>query len=144
MKSLTLGSIISFITLLAGAQTSILGQWKTIDDNTGKDRSVVEITEQNGKFYGKVIRIFSWAGEDPDPVCDKCSTDDSRFNKKVVGMVIIQEMLKDEEEFSGGTILDPKIGKVYRCRIWRDGDELKVRGYLGPFFRTQTWLKSEH
>ena len=144
MKSLTLGSIISFTTLLGGAQTSILGQWKTIDDNTGKDRSVVEITEQNGKFYGKVIRIFSWAGEDPDPVCDKCSPDDSRFNKKVVGMVIIQEMLKDEEEFSGGTILDPKIGKVYRCRIWRDGDELKVRGYLGPFFRTQTWLKSEH
>ena len=144
MKSLTLGSIISFTTLLGGAQTSILGQWKTIDDNTGKDRSVVEITEQNGKFYGKVIRIFSWAGEDPDPVCDKCSPDDSRFNKKVVGMVIIQEMLKDEEEFSGGTILDPKIGKVYRCRIWRDGDELKVRSYLGPFFRTQTWLISEH
>ena len=117
MKSLTLGFTFTLITLSVIAQTSIVGKWKTIDENTGEEKSIVEITKRNGKIYGKVIKVFSSPGEDPDPACDKCSTDDPRFNKKVVGMVIIQDMLKDEEEFSGGTILDPKIGQVYRCRI---------------------------
>jgi uncharacterized protein (DUF2147 family) len=134
----------AFITLafqLCFSQTEVTGKWKTIDDDSGKEKSIVEITGRNGKIYGKVIKLFREPGEDQDPVCDECDEDDPRYNKKVLGMEIMKDLVKVDEVFEGGTILDPKNGEVYRCKIWREGNDLKVRGYLGPFFRTQTWKK---
>ena len=58
-------------------------------------------------------------------------------------MEIIREMEKDGDEWEDGTILDPKSGKIYDCEIWRDGEELKVRGYIAFLYRTQTWLKAD-
>lgn len=127
-----------FAAVVASAQ--ITGKWKTIDDNTGKPRSVVEIFERGGKYFGKVITIFPRPGKDSDPLCNACDPSDSRFKKKVKGMEIVRNLVKDGDEFSGGDILDPEIGKIYRCKIWIEDNTLKVRGYLGPFFRTQTWL----
>jgi uncharacterized protein (DUF2147 family) len=129
-----------FCCFLAEGQ-SILGKWKTIDDNTGEERSVVEIYEKGGKVYGKIIKLFRKPGEDPDPVCDECDTDDERYKKKIIGMEIITEMAKRGDEYDDGNILDPETGKVYRCRLWVEGNDLKIRGYWGPFFRTQTWKK---
>lgn len=131
-----------FLPFLTTAQSSsVTGSWKTIDDETGKEKSVVEIFERNGLVYGKVIKIYPTAGEPADPACDACDSKDARYKKKVIGMEILLSMKKSGNEYSGGTILDPKNGKVYSCKIWREGDDLKVRGYLGPFFRTQTWKK---
>jgi uncharacterized protein (DUF2147 family) len=130
------------ISSTASAQTSIIGKWKSVDDNTGDPRSIVEIIEREGKIYGKIIKLFPKPEEDPDPVCDKCSPEDARFNKKIIGMEIIKEMSLDDDEYSGGTVLDPEVGKVYRCKVWLEAGKLKVRGYLGPFYRTQTWLKA--
>jgi uncharacterized protein (DUF2147 family) len=120
----------------------IAGKWTSIDDNTGQERSVIEITEQAGKFFGKVIKIYSKPGEDPDPICDKCPDDDPRFNQKVIGMEILKELVKEGDEYINGHILDPENGKVYRCKLWLEGKVLKVRGYWGPFFRTQTWRQT--
>lgn len=131
------------ISSVALAQTSIIGKWKSVDDNTGYPRSIVEISEREGKIYGKIIKLFPKPEEDPDPVCDKCSPEDPRFNKKIIGMEIIKEMSHDDDEYSGGSILDPEVGKVYRCKVWLEAGKLKVRGYLGPFYRTQTWLKTQ-
>lgn len=122
---------------------SIIGQWKTIDDETNQPKSIVEIFERGGKVHGKIVKLFRKPGEDQDPVCDECDTDDPRYKKKIIGMEILKNMVKDDEEFSGGEILDPNNGRVYRCRIWLEGKDLKLRGYLGPFFRTQTWLKAD-
>ena len=102
---------------------------------------MVEIAERDGRLYGKVIKIFSKPGEDPDPVCDKCSRDDARYNKKIIGMEIIKDLKKAGNEYEDGSILDPEEGKVYRCKLWVEGSELKVRGYWGPFYRTQTWRR---
>jgi uncharacterized protein (DUF2147 family) len=120
---------------------SIVGKWQTIDDNTGEVKSIVEIFEKDGKFYGKINRIFLDPNEDPDPVCDECDEDDPRYKKKIIGMEIIKGLEKDGDEYSGGNILDPENGKVYRCRLWIEGGNLMVRGYWGPFFRTQTWKR---
>ncbi len=128
------------IAYLGHAQPLITGKWKTIDDATGEAKSVVEIFERQGEFYGKIIKIFT--NEDPDPVCDKCSQDDSRYNKKIIGMEIIRNMKKTGDEYSSGNILDPEDGRVYKCKLWIEGGNLMVRGYWGPFFRTQTWVKS--
>lgn len=128
------------LALVASAQTNVVGKWKTIDES-GKETSIIEIFERKGKIYGKILEIFPGPNDQKDPVCEKCDKDDPRYNKKVIGMEIIVALEKDGEEYDDGTILDPKNGKVYDCKIWIDGSDLKVRGYLGPFFRTQTWKK---
>ena len=122
---------------------SVVGKWQTIDDNTGEVRSIVEIFETSGKIFGKIIKLFPKPSEDPDPLCDKCDSDDPRYNRKVIGMEIIRGLGRNGQEHSGGDILDPENGKVYRAKIWVEGKDLKVRGYWGPFFRTQTWRKAD-
>lgn len=139
--------ILAFLLLISNlcfAQTAVIGKWKTIDDNTGKEKSIVDITERNGKIYGKVIKVFTSPEENADPICDKCSEDDSRYKKKVIGMEIMKDLVKDGNEYGDGTILDPKEGKIYRCKIWIEDERLQVRGYWGPFYRTQTWQKVSH
>jgi uncharacterized protein (DUF2147 family) len=120
---------------------SITGKWKTIDDETGKAKSIVEITVKDGKLYGKIIKLFRKEGEDPDPTCTEC--EDYRKDKKVIGMTIITGLEKDDDEWEGDDgILDPKNGSIYDCKIWIDEDNkdiLKVRGYIGFIYRTQSW-----
>lgn len=128
------------MSAVCAAQPGIVGKWVTIDDGTNEEKSVVEIFEQKGRYHGKIVKIFST--DDPDPVCDKCPRDDVRYLKKVIGMEIIQDMKKDGEQYIDGSILDPEEGKVYRCKLWLEGASLMVRGYWGPFYRTQTWRKS--
>ena len=135
-------TLLTLVISLTTQAQSIVGLWRTIDDGTGEEKSVVEIYEKGGKIYGKVTKIHRTPDEDPDPICDQCPTDDPRFKKKIIGMEIIQNMVKDDDEYTEGTILDPEVGKVYRCKLWIEGNELKVRGYWGPFYRTQTWKRT--
>ena len=132
---------LSIISLSLNAQ-DIFGKWKTIDDNTGKERSIVEITEKDGKAYGKILKLFREPGEELDPICDECS--DYRKDKKVIGMTIITDMENDGNEWEDGEILDPENGKVYDCKIWVEDGKLKVRGYVAFFFRTQTWFPANN
>ena len=117
----------------------IVGKWKTIDDETGKEKSIVEIFIKNGKAYGKIIELLN--PEKKDAVCDLCDEGDDRKDKKVLGMEIVRGLEKDGNEWEDGTILDPNNGKVYDCKIWVEGGDLQVRGYIAFFFRTQTWKK---
>ena len=83
-------------------------------------------------------------GDDPDPLCEECDQDDPRYMKRIIGMEIIKDMEKDGDQYSGGNILDPENGNVYRCKIWvGDDGMLKVRGYVAFLYRTQTWLPYE-
>ena len=125
------------------AQDTITGKWKTIDDETNKPKSIVEIFEKEGKYYGKILKLFRTQDEEQDPLCEECPEEDARYKKKIIGMEILKEMVKSGSEYSEGTILDPNNGKIYRCKIWREGNNLKLRGYVGPFYRTQTWLPGQ-
>jgi len=135
--------VILLLASIGGYAQEVLGNWKTIDDNTGDARSIVEIVQRDGKVFGRIVKIFPRPDRPPDPVCDKCSPDDPRYNQKIIGMEIIQNLAKDGDEYSGGDILDPENGRVYKSKIWLDGKVLKVRGYWGPFYRTQTWHRAE-
>ncbi|WP_026999131.1 DUF2147 domain-containing protein [Eisenibacter elegans] len=134
--------IISFVLCclsLLGVQAQVVGYFKTVDDNTGKERSVVHIYKTTaGTYAGKIISITD--PEEAKGLCEKCT--DERKNKPVLGMVIFSGLKAsaDGNELSGGKILDPESGKEYNCKIWREGNTLKVRGYWGMFYRTQTWL----
>lgn len=137
-KLLILTLSIAFLGIAEVKAQGVIGKWKTIDDETGKARSVVEIYEKNGKLYGKVIKLFRDPGEDQNPVCSKC--EDDRKGKRIIGMEIMRDMVKDGNEYEDGTILDPKSGSVYDCKIWVEDGKLQVRGYIAFLFRTQTWL----
>ena len=132
-----------FIASSFAQDTSIAGKWKTIDDETNEPKSIVQIYEKDGKYFGQIKELFRKHGEDPDPVCDKCADDDPRKDQPTKGMIIIKDMVQDGDEYEDGTILDPKDGKVYDCKLWIEDDKLMVRGYILFFFRTQTWHRVE-
>ena len=137
-------TIFSFLMLFSSTifSQSIVGNWKTIDDETNKAKSVVEIYKGgDSKYYGKVIKLFREPGEDKNPKCTECN--DHRKNKPMIGMIIITGMEKDGKEYGGGKILDPANGKIYRCKMWIENGKLQVRGYLGfrALGRSQTWYK---
>lgn len=130
---------VMLLTNVAVAQSPV-GTWQTIDDGSGKPRSIVQIEEKNGMLEGKVTQIFLQSCESPDPVCTKCSGE--RKNAKIVGMTILWSYKNDGEKWTGGYILDPANGTTYRSAMWLEGtDTLKMRGYWGIFWRTQTWKR---
>ncbi len=119
---------------------TVHGIWRTFDDNDGRLKSEVKIYEENGKTFGKVIKLYRLPDEDQDPICDLC--EDYRKDQKVMGMIIMEDMELDDDEYKNGTICDPKNGKIYTCKMWlEDENTLKVRGYIAFLFRTQTWRR---
>jgi uncharacterized protein (DUF2147 family) len=118
---------------------SPVGRWKTIDDRTGRPRSVVRIVEEGGRLTGRIESGFDPA--ERDRTCTLCT--DERRGQRLQGMVILRDLRADSDEWSGGDILDPDNGTVYRCklRLEEGGRKLVVRGYVGVslFGRSQTW-----
>jgi uncharacterized protein (DUF2147 family) len=121
---------------------SCIGKWVTIDDETYKKKSVVKLYKKDGVMYGKIEKLYLDAGEEQNPKCDKCTG--SLKNKPIIGLLIIRGMKWNGSEWAGGTILDPENGVKYKAKIWIDPNNknrLKVRGYYGIFYRTQTWIR---
>ena len=138
MKKYFLTVLFVAISGMFSASAQVTGKWKTIDDETGEEKSIVEIYEKDGKVYGKVVEILNPAKKDAK--CTKCKGSDK--DKPILGLVIIKGLEKDGDEYTDGDILDPNKGKTYSCTIKLDGkDKLDVRGYLGFSFigRSQTW-----
>lgn len=148
MRRLLTLSLAASAFAAAGAmaqETSPVGVWKTIDDETGKPKSLVRITESNGELRGKIEKLFREAGEEQNPKCEKC--EGNLKDQPIIGMTIITGMKKDGSEYNGGQILDPNNGKVYKSKmsLVEGGKKLDVRGYIGvPMLgRTQTWIRQE-
>ena len=140
--------LIALFTLAAAsavafAQATPAGLWRTIDDETKAEKSLVRLTDNGGVITGKVEKIIDPAKQ--NDLCTKCT--DARKDQKVLGMTILEGVKKnpDEDYWDGGTILDPNNGKVYKVRLTpKDGGKtLQVRGFIGPFYRNQTWLRVE-
>jgi uncharacterized protein (DUF2147 family) len=128
----------------AADQAAPVGPWTTIDDATHEARAVVEIDESNGALSGRIVRLFRKPDEDPAPLCGKCSGE--RRDQPVVGMTILWGLRRDGDEWSGGEILDPETGDIYRARLRAvdGGARLEVRGFIGvPLLgRTQVWQRA--
>jgi uncharacterized protein (DUF2147 family) len=148
MRTLINAALIAavFAAPLAWAQdASPVGLWKTIDDSSGKPTALIRITENQGELTGKIEKLFRAADEDQNPKCAVCT--DARKNQPILGMTIVSGLKKSGDEYTGGEILDPKNGKVYKSKltVQEGGKKVEVRGYIGmPMFgRSQVWLRQE-
>jgi uncharacterized protein (DUF2147 family) len=125
----------------AGGASTPVGLWKTVDDKTGEPRGLVRVYEENGEIWGRIEATLK--PEEAHEHCDKCT--DERKGKPVIGMVIMRRLKRNGGEYTGGDILDPDTGAVYRCKLKMadDGRKLLVRGYLGIslFGRSQVWTR---
>ena len=146
-RSFMLGAAV--LTLLAGSvfadTKSPVGVWRSIDDKTKKERSIIRITEVDGEFQGVVEKLFDQPGDDPAHLCKECKGE--RKDKPIVGMTILWGLKKDRDTWAGGEILDPHNGKTYQCKMTLSGDgkSLNVRGFIGISLigRSQTWWRDQ-
>ncbi|WP_438961744.1 DUF2147 domain-containing protein [Nonlabens sp.] len=136
-----IGILLVLFAFAKAYSQDITGTWKTIDETSGIVKSHIFIYEENGKYYGKVLKVL-----DPDapetPLCANCDGDFK--NAPIEGLVIMKDLVKKGKTYKNGTILDPENGKVYDCKLWLDqnnSDRLKVRGYVLFLYRTQTWVR---
>jgi uncharacterized protein (DUF2147 family) len=147
MRAAIVAGALALAGLSAWAQTTPVGLWKTIDDETKKEKSLVRISESGGVFSGKIEKLLD-PDTKPDAKCDKCS--DERKDQPILGLSIIRHVKANADDptlWDGGEILDPNNGKTYRVRLKPadGGKRLEVRGYIGaPLLgRTQTWHRVE-
>ncbi len=124
----------------ANASDSAVGRWKTIDDETGKVKSIVEVTQAgNGTLSGQVVEILH-SDRGPNPVCDKC--DGANKGKPVKGMTILWGLKPNDGGWGGGTILDPANGKRYKAKAkLLDDNKLGVSGCIAFICREQEWIR---
>ncbi|UZO80070.1 DUF2147 domain-containing protein [Aquimarina sp. ERC-38] len=131
----------ALFTTYSNAQSTVIGEWKTIDDETGEAKSIIEVYQDGDKYYGKIVEILV-GGEE----AANCSTCAEEFKgKPMKGVVIMKDLVKDGTEYEEGTITDPENGKTYKCKIWLDEDNpnrLNVRGYIYFLYRTQQWIRA--
>jgi uncharacterized protein (DUF2147 family) len=137
------GALLAGASAVAFAQATPVGLWKTVDDETKEERSHVRITEAGGVITGKIVKLLD--PKKQDSKCDKCS--DARKDQPILGMTIVEGVKKNDSEpyWDGGSILDPNNGKTYKVRLTPQdgGKQLQVRGFIGPFYRNQTWIRVE-
>ena len=143
MKSAITFALIVLAAWPALAQMTPVGSWQSIDDDTGKPRALLRITQRpDGALSGRIEQLLE-PPPVPDPVCIACS--DDRKDQPIVGLEIIRggKQLDGRTVWEGGRILDPENGTTYALRLTPidNGEKLQVRGSFGPFSRTQTWLR---
>lgn len=149
MRNLIQAGLIAAIFALPAAawaqNDSPVGLWKTIDDATGQPKALVRITENQGVLQGRIEKLFRGPNEDQNPKCDKC--EGANKDQPILGMTILSGLKKEGDVYTGGHILDPKNGTVYKSKITmiEGGKKLEMRGYIGmPLLgRTQTWVREQ-
>ena len=139
----TLAFLLSLSATVAGAQMTPEGLWRNVDDKTGEAKAEIRIAATPaGTLNGRIEKALT---ESSEPNCTLCT--DDRKDKPKLGMEIIRGAKKGEADavWEGGKILDPENGKEYTLRLSpiEDGKKLQVRGYIGPFYRTQVWTRIE-
>jgi len=142
-------TLVGMALLAAGssfAQMTPVGTWHSIDDKTGEAKAEIQIVDKDGALSGRVVKSLR---NDPNAkkTCDDCK--DDRKGQTIIGMEIIRGVKPDASGdnlwASGGKILDPENGKEYTVKMvpQEGGKKLQVRGYIGPFYRTQVWLRAQ-
>jgi uncharacterized protein (DUF2147 family) len=141
---MTMNKYILLVALLISQSVisqTVLGRWKTVDDKTGEEKSIVEIYEEDGKVHGKIIEIFDVTKRNLP--CKFCNGEEE--GQPVLGLVIIKDLEASGNVYKRGTVTNPEDGRTYDCRIKLVEDNpnrLQLRGYIAFFYRTQYWIRA--
>jgi uncharacterized protein (DUF2147 family) len=148
MRALPLAFALAAVLSLPSAwadDASPVGLWKNIDDVSGKPKALIRISDNKGELEGRIEKLFRPAGEEQNPKCVLC--EGANKDQPIIGMVFMSGLKKTGDEYSGGHILDPDNGKVYKSKLTlvEGGKKLNVRGYIGiPVLgRSQVWVRQE-
>jgi uncharacterized protein (DUF2147 family) len=141
LKKVFFTTLLFALSITINAQT-IFGKWNSTNEETGNIDSIIEVYEKDGKAFAKVIEIKGSTRK--NAVCEKC--EDENKNKPILGLNILTGLQENEDEWSGGNILDPRNGRIYNCYIKLiKPNKLKIRGYIGLalFGKTAYWERAE-
>jgi uncharacterized protein (DUF2147 family) len=145
MMKVVAAAALTLATGLACAQATPVGLWKTIDDETKQEKSLCAHHRSRWRAQGRIEKFL-----DPRPrqdsVCEKCADDRARTSRcRHDDHPQRQARRQQGQHWEGGDILDPNNGKVYKLRLkpLDSGKKLEVRGYIGPFYRNQQWIRVE-
>jgi uncharacterized protein (DUF2147 family) len=142
-KSLAIAALAFCSATATLAQMTPVGTWHTLDEKTKELKSEVQITEAGGVLTGKVTKLLRKEARQ-DAVCDECT--DDRKGKPMLGLEIIRGAKKADgkDVWEGGKIMDPENGKSYTLKMTpiEGGRKLEVRGTIGPFGTTRTWVRT--
>lgn len=125
-----------FITSFVFAQDQVTGKWLT-----GDQEAVVEMFKTGDRLTGKIVWLKQPNDEKGKPLIDKENPDHSRQSRPLLGLIIIEDLSFKNGKWQGGHIYDPSEGKTYNCSVWLDNNTLKVRGYWGMLYQTESWTR---
>lgn len=139
IKSIFILTILLLGSIYSNCQNQIVGKWLS-----GDKEGITEIYQQNNKYYGKITWLKKPNDARGKPFTDTENPDKSKRNQPLIGLIILKNFEYKDNEWINGTIYDPESGKTYTCTVWlSDKSTLKVRGYWGIFYETQTWTKTK-
>jgi uncharacterized protein (DUF2147 family) len=138
-------AILSISTNVCAGPTGPAGLWRSYDDASAKANALIRIAEVQGVLQGRIEKLILGPSEDQDPICEKCKG--SQKDKRITGMLIMHGLVKENDKYVNGQILDPETGETYQCTLTldKDGKKLNVRGFIGlPMLgRSQMWIRVE-
>jgi len=151
-KLFSLVLILMVVQFGAKAQSKadrIIGYYLTVDDETGKDKSQVQIFKATtGKYFGKIVWLAEPSKNGKAKV-DEDNPDKTLQSRPILGLQLLKGFSFDEKtgEWNDGTIYNPTGGKTYNCFMKFDGNKLKIRGFIGAAWmglgKTATWIKED-
>ncbi len=136
-QSLLWSTTLAF-SLSAQSDDQVIGQWNTMD-RFGQPESLVELYKNGEELQGRIVKLYDEAKQ--DAVCEACF--DDRENQPIAGLVFITGLENEGKQWINGTVLDPETGSEYDCKLWLDGDTLKLKAGFGFISQTKEWKRAD-
>ncbi|GAB3106098.1 DUF2147 domain-containing protein [Aestuariicella hydrocarbonica] len=123
-------------SLSIASNEAVLGHWNTLDRN-GKAQSLVELYLNGDQLNGRIVKLYDESKQ--GALCQECEGE--QHDQPIAGLVFITGLKAAEDEWVDGRVLDPETGSEYDCKLWLDGDNLKLKAGFGFIGQTREWQR---
>ncbi len=117
----------------------ILGVWLN-----EKKEAVVKIYKDGNEYFGKIIDIRGEHASEKETLKDLNNPKPELRGRPLIEMPLLENLTFKDGEYNGGTAYNPRMGRYFNCKAWLiSASAMKIRGYWGFLFATETWEKIE-